>query len=335
MLEEKLEIFIITYNRCKSLQNTLNMLLDKKSPVKSLSITVLDNNSTDKTSQVVEAIQQKHSNLYYIKNKKNVGLSGNYCKALELVSKEYYWLIADDDSYNWSAWSEVEERINCSADFIIVSNIVPRILKNSKASAILASGWLPSVIIKSTYLSDDVVSYAYNEIATIYPQISVSCNLINKGSGNLIKVVSKDIVSYGNKAEDTRIKDFKSYDFNRIESDKKIIHPRLKFYNYYSNLILACRNIKDDDVFKEMLFWLLASKDCHIRINDVWVNIFLGNTSKVLFTNMFVVLPFEYQLKFILGFFTAILSFLKKIIKEKRRALKKSIKQIWKKQNES
>jgi len=324
MIKDKLEIFIITYNRCKSLENTLDALLSKNSPVRDVNITIIDNNSTDNTNIMV--LSKKTHNVHYIKNKRNVGLAGNYCKALELVSKQYYWILADDDSYCWDAWKDVEEAITNNADFIILSNIVPKLLGNSKASAILASGWLHSVIINSKYLEDDVVAYAYNEIPTIYPQISVSCNYINKGGGNKIITTTQDIVLYGNKKEDTSIKNFNEYNFNRIPS-KKIIHPRIQYNEYYANLILACRNIHDDIIYNKMIWWLLQAST-HIKIKNIYYNIFVENSSKIMFMNMFFVLPFYFKIKMIFGLFLSPFFIIRKVIKKNCHTLLPTIKQF-------
>ena len=50
MIEEKMEIILITYNRSKYLDNTLNQFLN--SPFKNCKFTVLDNCSPDNTPEI-------------------------------------------------------------------------------------------------------------------------------------------------------------------------------------------------------------------------------------------------------------------------------------------
>ena len=59
---EKLQIIIVTYNRAKYLERTLNCLLDKDSPVREIDILVQDNCSSDNTKQICENFKQKYQN---------------------------------------------------------------------------------------------------------------------------------------------------------------------------------------------------------------------------------------------------------------------------------
>lgn len=53
-IKNKLQIIIITYNRAEKLNKTLIQLLENDSPVKEYNILILDNNSTDNTSDLVK-----------------------------------------------------------------------------------------------------------------------------------------------------------------------------------------------------------------------------------------------------------------------------------------
>ena len=111
-IKDKLQIILITYNRAKHVQKTFEQLLKDISPVKFFDILVLDNNSTDNTKEIVEEFQKKYANIKYSKNRYNLGISGNIAKAMEVASKEYVWIIADDDKFDFSNWNEVEYAIN-------------------------------------------------------------------------------------------------------------------------------------------------------------------------------------------------------------------------------
>ena len=77
-----------------------------------IEIICIDNNSTDKTEDVVRRFQAKHPNVSYIKNNKNVGANANITKAFEYNKKEFeipgyvkandgkYYLICNFDKYD-------------------------------------------------------------------------------------------------------------------------------------------------------------------------------------------------------------------------------------------
>ena len=46
-IAEKLDIFLITYNRAPYLKKTLEQLFSAESPIKNFPITIIDNNSTE------------------------------------------------------------------------------------------------------------------------------------------------------------------------------------------------------------------------------------------------------------------------------------------------
>lgn len=100
-LKDELEIMIPTFNRCKDLKNTLQQLLDEQSPVKSISITVLDNHSDDGTQSLMQDICKNYPNIRYIRHNRNIGAIANSCRSIELATKKYLWVIDDDSNYDW------------------------------------------------------------------------------------------------------------------------------------------------------------------------------------------------------------------------------------------
>lgn len=103
-----LHCLIITYNRAKRLEKTLEAL--EKSPFKSCRITVLDNASTDATKSVAESFASKFETYEVITHPYNIGLSGNLLRAFELSRGAYTWVLADDDALNFE---EVDDVIEC------------------------------------------------------------------------------------------------------------------------------------------------------------------------------------------------------------------------------
>ena len=99
-LHDRLEIILITYNRKNKLDETLKSLLAEDSPVRNCSLTLLNNASTDGTDELIEDYVSRHPNVTHIRRKRNAGADANTCLAYELASKEYLWVLCDDDKYD-------------------------------------------------------------------------------------------------------------------------------------------------------------------------------------------------------------------------------------------
>ncbi len=87
---QDIQIFITTYNRASLLQETLNNLLSQT--IRPDKITVLDNNSSDNTRQLVLSYADK--GVEYVPTH---GFLGNFKKARQIVSRPYCMLFHDDD----------------------------------------------------------------------------------------------------------------------------------------------------------------------------------------------------------------------------------------------
>ena len=154
-LSEKLEIFIITFNRASKLDATLSRILADDSPVKNFRINVIDNNSTDKTFEVVSRYLSLHNNLYYEKNKYNIGGNANIVSAFYKAEREYVWILADNDDYCWDNWNEVEQYINDKSDAVVVATY--ECPKYDIAQLYNQMTFLPGVIYKTSNIDDTVI----------------------------------------------------------------------------------------------------------------------------------------------------------------------------------
>lgn len=85
-----IQIFVATHNRADLLKETLESLLSQTAGV--TQITVLDNDSTDHTCQVVSSFATR--GVQYVST---TGFLGNFYKARELVQKPYCMIFHDDD----------------------------------------------------------------------------------------------------------------------------------------------------------------------------------------------------------------------------------------------
>lgn len=106
-LKNTLSIFIITYNRSKYLDETLNQLVG--CPFSTFPITILDNCSDDNTYQIYEQYKDLFPNFNYHKNTINIGGDANILRAVELSGGDYTWILCDDDDYDFSYCDDVLE----------------------------------------------------------------------------------------------------------------------------------------------------------------------------------------------------------------------------------
>ena len=107
MLKDKLEIILVTYNRKPYLEDTLNQLFCDESPIKDCNFTILDNCSTDGSSELIQEYSKKYNNIKHIRHNKNIGGNANITRAIEIATKKYFWVLCDDDKYDWTNWKEI------------------------------------------------------------------------------------------------------------------------------------------------------------------------------------------------------------------------------------
>ena len=181
MLKDKLEIFIITYNREKYLKHTLEQVYSKKSPIRDFKITILDNKSTDGSAELIDKAIADFPNSKHVIHNRNIGGNGNIARCYELASMEYFWILCDDDEidWQWSTWSQVESAVEQGADAIVVSNYINP--KENVAQLLGQLSFVPAGIYKTENLTDTVMQNISFQISCCFPQLALVCKLINDG----------------------------------------------------------------------------------------------------------------------------------------------------------
>jgi hypothetical protein len=192
-IKEDLEILLFTFSRLPFLKRTMEALLSEESPVKNCIIKVFNNNSKDGTTEYLNDIDKKYQNVQHIKNKYNISV-GTQIKGLDTVEKKYFWMLADDDVYDWTNWSEVEhamkqnEKIICVADYCIHD-------KTKMEQVLQQLTFYPAAIFNSSLLTDELmVNFAMN-IDTLFPQFAFICDHLN--NGGQIYICDKWIINNG------------------------------------------------------------------------------------------------------------------------------------------
>jgi len=179
LLENKLDICLITYNRSKFVYDTLVQFVN--SPFKNCRITVLDNCSTDNTNVICCKLTNSFKNFRYIKNKFNISGDANYLRAIEVSDKLYTWVICDDDFYDFSDCNDVIEAIDSEKyDIISVGSdaqydwergliTTPKELIDKKARFFSSYTYFPSMIIKNRLFDSECAIKAFKTLGDYAP----------------------------------------------------------------------------------------------------------------------------------------------------------------------
>src|SRR5574344_87159 len=193
---DKLQIFIVTYNRSRYLRRTLTQLLEEASPVRNCEIIILDNRSTDETRDVAQEFVSK-GNVTVITHPRNIGGNANIVRAMELARPNaYVWTLGDDDFYDFANWAEVESAMERGEKAICLAHyILPDGQKGDIPYQLVQATFITGMIIHSSLYTDTVVSEAHNAIHTLFPQLIPVISLVNHGGH--IFVVSRPIVFNG------------------------------------------------------------------------------------------------------------------------------------------
>lgn len=288
MLKNKLQIFLITYNRKTKLQATLDSLLN--SPVANYDITVLDNASTDGTSELLDDYAKKHKNITHIRHNVNIGGNANICRAFEMAAscgKDYAWVLCDDDTYDFSSWNDVETAIKNDVDAILVERKIDFPENNKLPYIINTMAFLPSTIYKTKNITSQVIQNMYVNLYTSFPHLALGCSLVNKHAN--ISVLDKRII-YQNVF----------MDFHKGTNEE--IHHRQKNVNLFSGYINSYQMIHDKKLRRDCcdVLWLGKSFFHSMRafwktnglyrynVSDVWNSISLRQKLLFVFAGVFV-----------------------------------------------
>ncbi|WP_378962698.1 glycosyltransferase [Pedobacter jamesrossensis] len=107
-------IALCTFNGEKYISEQLESILNQDYP--NLEIIVVDDNSTDKTIDILKSFAEKNQNISLILNETNIGFNNNFNKALMLCSAEYIAIADQDDIW-------LPKKISC-----LVNNINDNLL---------------------------------------------------------------------------------------------------------------------------------------------------------------------------------------------------------------
>ena len=180
LLQDQLEILIPTYNRREHLQRTLTQLTAPESPVRSCSITILDNASTDGSADLIKEFAAKNPNIKHIRHEKNIGGNGNITRAFELARKPYVWVVCDDDSFRWEAWPEIENALFSNEYDILLTRKDDLKGSSELAKIVRQLTFLPAGIYRTSNITGGVLMNMLNNIPNMFPHLALTCEVLNK-----------------------------------------------------------------------------------------------------------------------------------------------------------
>lgn len=254
-LKDTLEIILITYNRKSLLEGTFKQLLDTSSPLKDLNFTILDNCSTDGTSEMIEEYSLKYSNIKHIRNQVNIGPNANIATAFKIAKSKYFWILCDDDFYDFSNWKEVEMALQQNAPLICVAHYDEE-NKNDIARTLLKLTFLPSMIVRKDLLNYTLMRNIFDNIYTMFPHLSVAIDFINKKRP--IYVIDKSIVINGLERNYKKV----DYSYTRDTNIEDLSNVSV-FSSWITGYASIIANLKDKEIRTRTLY--LAAKNKNIN----------------------------------------------------------------------
>ena len=184
ILSEQLELFLPTYNRREHLERTLSQLTAPESPVRSCMLTILDNASSDGSSELIEDFAVRFPTIKHIRHAKNIGANANITRAFELARAPYVWVICDDDSFRWEAWEEIERALGTQRYDILLTRKNDLKGTSDIAKIIRQLSFLPAGIYRTSNISTGVLMNMQANIINMFPHLALSCEVLNK-KGNI------------------------------------------------------------------------------------------------------------------------------------------------------
>ena len=301
---DNLAIFLITYNRKDYMRRTLDSLISKVSPFRDCDITVLDNASTDGSSELIDRYCQMKSNIHHIKHKVNIGGNGNITRGFELgatCDKEYFWVICDDDKFDFSNASELVEKMRDKKDVICVSDYCIQPDENYNASiedTLIQLTFVPAGIYKKSLMDGDIFTNMNHSIYTMFPQLCAPIHAVNKYGEDSISVLSSPIVFNGLHCDDP----CRDFSYVRGLDDKELtkFHEDVSWILGFANAITL---LKDKNLQKLVVEKAITNSETYGNLENFYFamfNTYLHLDKFYRLFEIFRLLPSIYTLTFLL-----------------------------------
>ena len=125
MTTPRLSICILTFNRARTLRETLHSILPQVADNPEVEVVISDNASTDDTASVCRDFQSRYPAIRYCPNPENLGVDGNIVACVEKARGEYVSFFSDDDLSPPGAFPAILEYLRRLAPSILCINHIP------------------------------------------------------------------------------------------------------------------------------------------------------------------------------------------------------------------
>lgn len=321
-----ISICLPTYNRAIKLNKQLTIFYNQlKSINYKYELIISDNNSTDKTSDIIKKFKKKFSKLKNVrfvvnKNKFNLGFTKNFLKTIDLSSGHYSIILSDDDFPKNNFYKKLYEYIIIKKPkgliFIplskkdVISNYKINYLKQfTKVNQ--RSGTMSGIIFRTKFISK---KYITNK--TLYPQIHMSINYYLRFGLHHMK-----LDEYLHFTEERNLVSKFNDNMNR-PSDYGVLERFNIIDTYYKKKKIIFKDFFLS--FLSMTYWfndikyiLKNNNNSQNIINNLNKSVFYNINRKVTFfiANIFIIfLPFKFSGKLRLSFRVFVLKELLKIL---------------------
>ena len=270
-LSDYLEILIPTYNRKPHITRTLTQLTAPESPVRTCSITVLDNASEDGSSEAIAQFAAKFPNVKHVRHAKNIGGNANIARAFEMARAEYVWVLCDDDKYDFSNWKECEHALATHPAAVVVANYIHP--QNGPAYLFRQLSFVPAAIYRTDLITSTTLMNMYCNIVNMFPQLALAAAAFN--SKDPMPILSQPLVTMQlNSNNDS---------YTRGSQTTSKIHPTLREMNWMKGYLPSISMLENSDIRTQCCFCAQSEDECFYN----YCGRFMEKGSSLLYTYIY------------------------------------------------
>jgi len=183
-----LHIFLLTYNREKSLRRTLEVIA--ACPLKDHPLTIMDNCSPDGTPAVCEEFRSLLPLMEIRRHPRNIGFGANFLRSLELSRGEYTWVLCDDDTLFPEQVAPMLDLLHTHRpqacfiggprqdDWPAGVAVSPREIQDRLGTFLTGQSFVPALIFKTSLITSFELVEGYFGIRTNFPQLVIGRKLL-------------------------------------------------------------------------------------------------------------------------------------------------------------
>lgn len=268
---DKLQIFLITYNRKKYLERTFKQIFSDESPIRDFDITILNNCSNDGTDELIKEYQLRFPNIKHIVHNHNIGGNANIVRAFEMATKDYVWVLCDDDFYNWKNWHLIEAEISKNTDVIVLSNEMVNKGQNI-GDILLQLQFLPGAIYNTSLINFTSLANAYSLIQNYFPHLAFPIYAYMNNKNVFVLDTEQIVVPSAYEQLRNPDNDMADMSYTRDLEEENIL-PLIQYSNWFLNFINSVALLRDSKLVDDCLNSVIENEKKH--------NIYYQNISRI------------------------------------------------------